>query len=193
MFKRPFSQFSNRNLLDLLWLLGSVQARDVLEIGCWIGTSTAALCLGAEKMNGRVTVIDTFDGGGSCLGDWTNRMDVKKDFIQNMTDIGVRDMIEILHGTSDAMREFVPHRSQDLIFIDGDHRYSQVKRDIENYLPKLRFGGVICGHDYDSREYDEAFIETDFKNGVHHGVTKAVNEAFSGNHKVTGNIWYIYV
>ena len=36
----------------------------------------------------------------------------------------------------------------DLLWIDGDHTYEQVLRDMENYIPKVRAGGVICMHDF---------------------------------------------
>ena len=36
----------------------------------------------------------------------------------------------------------------DLIFIDADHRYEHVKQDIESWLPKIRKGGILAGHDY---------------------------------------------
>lgn len=36
----------------------------------------------------------------------------------------------------------------DLVFIDGDHSYEGVSRDIEMFLPLVNKGGVIGGHDY---------------------------------------------
>jgi predicted O-methyltransferase YrrM len=36
----------------------------------------------------------------------------------------------------------------DFVWIDGDHRYEWVRSDLENYWPRVRPGGVICGHDY---------------------------------------------
>jgi hypothetical protein len=38
--------------------------------------------------------------------------------------------------------------SCDMIFIDGDHSYQGCKRDIVAYLPKVKKGGWIGGHDY---------------------------------------------
>ena len=35
-----------------------------------------------------------------------------------------------------------------MVFIDADHAYDSVKRDILNYRPFLRKGGLLCGHDY---------------------------------------------
>lgn len=36
----------------------------------------------------------------------------------------------------------------DLVYIDGNHDYDNVKRDIECWSPKVRKGGIICGHDW---------------------------------------------
>ena len=38
--------------------------------------------------------------------------------------------------------------SLDFVFIDADHSYEAVKRDIAAWLPKVKSGGVIAGHDY---------------------------------------------
>lgn len=38
--------------------------------------------------------------------------------------------------------------SLDFVYIDADHRYESVKRDIKAWLPKVRKGGILAGHDY---------------------------------------------
>jgi Methyltransferase domain len=37
----------------------------------------------------------------------------------------------------------------DLVFIDANHEYAQVRKDILAWLPKVRSGGLLAGHDYD--------------------------------------------
>jgi hypothetical protein len=54
--------------------------------------------------------------------------------------------------------------SLDFVFIDGDHSYDGVKLDISLWLPKVKPGGWIGGHDYDHPKLP--------------GVSKAVDEAF---------------
>jgi hypothetical protein len=46
--------------------------------------------------------------------------------------------------------EAAPHLPNDfdLIFIDANHEYAEVKKDILAYLPKVRPGGILAGHDY---------------------------------------------
>jgi len=44
------------------------------------------------------------------------------------------------------------HDKIDVIFIDGDHRYEQAKKDFENSLKILNAGGTIILHDTDPGE-----------------------------------------
>lgn len=54
----------------------------------------------------------------------------------------------------------------DLVFIDAEHTYEAVKKDIEKWRCPLAIGGIICGHDY-----------LDFEQPGY-GVNKAVDEVF---------------
>ena len=49
--------------------------------------------------------------------------------------------------------EAVLHTPQevDFVFIDGNHHYSYVKKDIPCYWPKVKAGGWLTGHDYHDR------------------------------------------
>ena len=38
--------------------------------------------------------------------------------------------------------------SLDLVFIDGIHSYEACAADIVAWTPKVRAGGIVCGHDY---------------------------------------------
>ena len=55
----------------------------------------------------------------------------------------------------------------DSVFIDANHDYDQVINDIDSWLPLIKPGGVICGHDY----YPAC-----------HGVMDAVNERLESFH-----------
>jgi hypothetical protein len=63
----------------------------------------------------------------------------------------------------DAARRF-KNRSIDFIFIDAAHDYDNVTADIAAWMPKVKAGGIMAGHDYDA----------DYINGV----VKAVDDAF---------------
>ncbi len=51
----------------------------------------------------------------------------------------------------------VPDKSLDLVFIDADHSFDTVIEDITVWLPKIREGGIISGHDYDELEFEGVF------------------------------------
>ena len=51
-----------------------------------------------------------------------------------------------------------------MVFIDADHSYENTKQDIQDWFPKVRVGGILCGHDIDHKEWP--------------GVGKAVREIF---------------
>ena len=53
----------------------------------------------------------------------------------------------------------------DVVYIDSDHSYEGVMRELIAYYPKCKKGGIFCGHDYGSQKDDE--------------VKKAVNDFFT--------------
>ncbi len=55
-------------------------------------------------------------------------------------------------NSMDGARAFAP-KSIDLVYLDGDHRYEAVREDIRAWLPKIKNGGYISGHDYGRPEY----------------------------------------
>lgn len=47
-----------------------------------------------------------------------------------------------------AIREFQNEEAVDFVYIDGNHSYESVKKDIMLYYPLIRNNGLIGGHDY---------------------------------------------
>jgi hypothetical protein len=56
----------------------------------------------------------------------------------------------------------------DFVYIDGNHNYEFVKKDIDLYWSKVREGGVLGGHDFSPYYYGlaQAVIEFAQKNGL---------------------------
>ena len=84
----------------------------------------------------------------------------------------------MLQMESTEAAEITLDGSLDFVFIDANHAYEFVMADIEAWLPKVEFGGIIAGHDY--------------VNKPNYGVTKAVNEVFGNEFRVDkkSKIWY---
>jgi hypothetical protein len=64
----------------------------------------------------------------------------------------------------------------DLVFIDGDHSYHGCLRDIVAWLPKVKNGGWISGHDYNHPKQGN--------------VKKAVDEIFRTIELGTDRTWF---
>ena len=56
------------------------------------------------------------------------------------------EKIEFIKKKSEDAHEDIPN-NLDFVYIDGNHTYKFVKKDIELYYPKVKDGGVIGGHD----------------------------------------------
>jgi hypothetical protein len=56
--------------------------------------------------------------------------------------------------SEDAALSF-PDASCDFIYLDANHAYEAVKRDLQQWFPKLRVGGLMSGHDYFDAMADE--------------------------------------
>jgi len=70
----------------------------------------------------------------------------------------------------------------DFIFIDAEHSYEGVARDISDWYPKVKEGGVLCGHDYVEFTAKGELGEYDF------GVIKAVDEFVEKNNIKTFSV-----
>lgn len=58
-----------------------------------------------------------------------------------------KDRIIELRGLSWEMANEVEDNSLDFVFIDADHGYRSVKKDIIAWTPKLKPNGMLSGHD----------------------------------------------
>jgi predicted O-methyltransferase YrrM len=144
----------------------------IVEIGVWKGRSTKVLL---EASEGFVHAVDHFKGtdkdGDPWSGILAKEQDVKAKFMEN---VGHYPNLRLHEMPSKEASMFFEDGDVDMVFIDGDHTYRGVKGDIDTWLPKIKKGGLICGHDY----------------GVEWpGVVQAVNEKFK-DVEVIGSIWY---
>lgn len=148
-----------------------------VEIGAWLGKSTAymAVEIANSKKNIKFDVIDTWEGStGSADTEWYNEiisgldMSPYQTFLENTRP--VKKYIRPIMGYSYDIVSDYADNSIDFLFIDGAHDYDSVKKDIHDWYPKIKFNGMIGGHDYGNNTFP--------------GLIKAVNEFF-GQENVT--------
>ncbi len=54
----------------------------------------------------------------------------------------------VVKGFSVDVARSLPDASVDFVYIDGHHSFQAATNDIAEWLPKIRPGGIISGHDY---------------------------------------------
>jgi len=174
----------------------------IAEIGSWRGMSTSIIARVVKPFNGTVYAIDHWRGSeGIVRHKQAQTSDMFSIFRHNMEVLGVLDIIHPLVMDSAVAASIFKNNSLDMVFIDADHRYSYIRRDIERWLPKLKQGGVLAGHDAEEKytkfgEYIEVInqhLEEDLIVGVcHPGVTRALYDIFHDEYNIVPNssIWW---
>lgn len=125
----------------------------VAEIGTYVGATTVVAATLVKKRKGKYIAIDWFKGSDDTIGphkkDTLDKQSILDIFKDNIKKAGVDDIVETFNMTSLEAAKVIPDNSLDICFIDADHKYENIKADILAYLPKLKPGGILCGHDFE--------------------------------------------
>lgn len=128
-----------------------------VEIGAWMGRSSAAICSGAAGMK-RVVSVDTWQGSPDEMDPATARTEnVHGIYKSNMEELGIQvsELPSWEHrdngcyyvvGDSLSVVDAVPDASIAWLFYDGHHGLTG--ENIDRWLPKMQPDGLLTGHDY---------------------------------------------
>jgi hypothetical protein len=131
---------------ELLWLANAaIKHPLIVEFGSYYGRSTRAL---GDNCKGRVWAVDPWNGEyPNVIGNAIVEINTfcYPQFCKNLGDLISSGRVVPHRGFSWGFH--LPYQV-DMVFIDGDHRYETVLRDIDKAFELLRPGGLISGHDY---------------------------------------------
>ncbi len=204
-----------RHQKDVLTAAVSVAAErfdgiDVVEIGSWLGRGSTRAFIGAMKTleKKRFRSLDPYPFLDTYYG--ATRDKLYEILESNIEIYGGRPFAELLRSSSEDYATKIPDESLELVFVDAAHDYESVRRDIEAFLPKVKHGGIIMGHDCegDPKRFFRQQIEQTSRNirptklwryGYNQeveevangwpGVILAVQEKFEENILVIDGIW----
>jgi predicted O-methyltransferase YrrM len=152
LFAIPTHMTSQERLALLQAALNLQPGFSIVEIGSYLGASTAFMGYAATSKGGVVHAIDT----------WQN---------ESMGGEGLRDTYAEFHANTQPFAHFIQtHRGRsvdvakkeapiacDMLFIDGDHHLDAVIADLQDWLPSLKPGGLLAMHDIDHPDVKQAF------------------------------------
>lgn len=147
---------------ELAWLTEQAKGKElVVEFGSCYGHSTRALADSAM----RVIAVDDFRGPRDQDIEPLERQNIFTDFLENL-----KDYQNITVMKCDHAEYVVP--DCDMAFIDGDHGYDNIKRDLLKFINRKNL--FLCGHDYEWWP----------------SVKQAVDELIPDVEVYDGNVWY---
>jgi hypothetical protein len=171
--------FLNTEFLGLIHLIQHLQAElphhvqhKMIGIGSHMGEST--MMFASTGLFSSIDVIAPFDGEDKFNQEnWYTWDMIKKEFLLNTRFF---DYINLIEKSSITVSEDFDDGKYDFIYIDGQHDYDLMKKIIQLYLPKVKKGGLIGGHDYNHI--------------THPDVVHSVNEILGQPHIMTyDNSW----
>lgn len=156
IFPRPFERLG-------------VKGKDLIgaEIGVYKGEHAESLLenLSIKKLYliDPYKLYDEYDEGKKHYGIDQDPLDLVEREAQKRLEKYSDKIIWVKKMSTDALID-IPN-NLDFVYIDGNHQYEFVKKDIETYYPKIKLGGILGGHDM----YNGFCFE-------HNGVVQAVAE-----------------
>lgn len=124
---------------------------EIAEVGSWKGKSTVALGLAVRRREGTDTIyaIDHHQGSEENQPVIQAEGSTWNAFLETIEEAGISDLVHPLKMDSADAARWLTKKGVSLkfAFLDGAHDEENVARDIRNYLPLLRPGGIMAFHD----------------------------------------------
>lgn len=138
---------SVQGLIELVNHIGGLNGKIMVEIGCFLGVSTETFLQFNPK---KLYAIDIWGLNESYIDcDWlpSGRPDFQLIEQSFRTMAENYDGVEIIKNFSKYASFGFHNKSVDFVYIDGEHKHDAVVEDIQSWLPKIKCGGYIAGHD----------------------------------------------
>lgn len=117
-------------------LLAAAGGRTVLELGAFIGVTSAWLALTLQKMGGGTLSVVEIE---------PNRVAACH---ARLSALPIPDVKwHVLHNDVFQAIAALPSEGVDFVWLDDNHEHAHVDFELGALLPKIRPGGIIAGHD----------------------------------------------
>jgi hypothetical protein len=145
-------------------------------VGVWKGHGVSFLATGIQKhINNfyrygiEIYAVDIFQDDPPYDSSHRKCKHLYQVYTHNLKRLKTDRYIKTIRDTSHNASKQFENGYFDFVFIDADHSYGHIHEDIIDWLPKVRGGGILAGHDY---------------RGSATGVTKAVGELLKDRYSV---------
>lgn len=135
--------FNEGDMHALSGLASSITNGTIIELGSMHGRS--AFTMSVSSPSSKIFCLDYWGGWMSRTEDNIERPNSIELFKSYTADLINVTPVQLTH---DGKTEPIWEEPVDMVFIDTSHTNPDDWNCIEFWLPKIKKGGIICGHDY---------------------------------------------
>ena len=165
------ARYAKIGLIDMCDYIEDMSEFSMVEIGSYVGDSSNIFAERVKELN--------------CIDPWENGYDENDGASSNVAMNIVEAQFDLLLNSFSNIRKLkmksrealnmFRDNSLDLVYVDGLHTEQGVFSDITMWLPKIKKGGYIAGHDYGSKHFP--------------GVRKAIDSFFEPDKTFRDSSW----
>lgn len=137
-------EIPNKNREDLADLFGKLGFKTGAEIGVEQGVYSEVLCRYNPGL--KLYCVDAW----TAYGGYREHVSQEKlDGFMEITRKRLKDFnVELIKGWSVEAADRFEDKSLDFVYLDANHDFTNVVRDLDAWARKVRKGGIVAGHDY---------------------------------------------
>ncbi len=115
----------------------------IVEVGAFYGRSSICIAQGLKDRGGNDTLLSIDPHLGI---PYYHHQPTIKQFLENIHKARVKEKIRVCRGTSEEWSSKISEEIS-MLFIDGDHTYEMVKKDLTLWEDKIMHNGLVAYHD----------------------------------------------
>lgn len=131
------------------WLNNAGLTGTGVEVGVLYGGFSEIIL---KKWRGQLCCVDPWINQDETIyHDGANRMDMNAVFACAKAVLGKYPCCKIYRAMSLNGSGYFRDGSLDFVYLDGNHAVGAVRDDLTAWWPKVKIGGLVCGHDFNTR------------------------------------------
>lgn len=130
---------------DLARLFASMGYQQGAEIGVWAGEFSEVICQANPGLH--LTCVDPWQEYKKYNEKKNNQRRMEIAYSEACARLASFHTT-VLRMTSLQAADQIPDGSLDFVYIDANHQEPFISQDLAAWVPKVRRGGIVAGHDY---------------------------------------------
>ena len=96
----------------------------------------------------QLVLVDPWKIYEDSYGIAVDKADLENRYKETLNKFSNNNKVKIIRDYSVNAAKMFDDKYFDFVYLDGDHSYEGVKKDLDSWYPKLKKFGVMCGDDY---------------------------------------------